>query len=168
MRTDCAREQDLLDALASERWPDRSGEDLRAHVSSCAVCSDVLAVALPLLREHEAAGAEVQVPTSAVVWWRAQARARQEAARAAARPIAVAQGLAFACVAGLAAAFGSFALPLLRGWTAALPDVKDLASLAPAGLAALQSLTPTSALAWTMLVLCLVVAPAAIYFATSD
>ncbi|OFW11667.1 MAG: hypothetical protein A3H96_03110 [Acidobacteria bacterium RIFCSPLOWO2_02_FULL_67_36] len=132
------------------------------------MCADVLAVALPLLREHEAASVEAEVPTSAVMWWRAQMRARQDAARSAARPIVVAQGLAFACVAGLAAAFGGFALPLLRGWAASLPDVKDLAVHAPAGLTALQSLAPTSVLAWTTLVLCLVVAPVALYFATSD
>jgi hypothetical protein len=168
VRTDCAREQDLLDALASDRWPERCDDELRAHVAACGVCSDVLAVALPLLREHEAASAEAQVPTSAVVWWRAEMRARQEAARAAARPIAVVQGLAFACVAGLVAAFGGVALPLLRGWTASLPNVKDLVSLAPVSLATLQSLVPTSALAWTTLALCLLIAPVAIYFATND
>ena len=165
MRTDCGRERELLDALASERWPERADEELRAHVAACAVCADVLAVALPLLREQEAASLDAQVPTAAIVWWRAQARARQEAARAAARPITIAQGLAFASVAGLAAAFGGFALPLVRGWMTALAHA---AGAAPTNLAALQALAPTSVIAWATLALCLVVAPALVYFATSD
>jgi hypothetical protein len=40
-------------------------------------------------------------PSSAIVWWRAQMRARQEAARAAERPLAIVHALSIACVAGL-------------------------------------------------------------------
>src|SRR3954462_8386497 len=43
---------------------------------------------------------EAAPPSSAIVWWRAQMRARQEAARAADRPIPIVHGLAIACFCG--------------------------------------------------------------------
>ena len=40
-----------------------------------------------MLEGREDERAEIQIPSSAVMWWRAQMRARQEAAREASRPI---------------------------------------------------------------------------------
>jgi len=99
----CTREQDVLDAVASGRW---SGE-LRAHAASCAVCADVADVARAF-RDDEAwgpgglGGSNIQVPPSGRVWWRAELRARQEAARAAAAPIGVVHAVAAICAAALA------------------------------------------------------------------
>jgi hypothetical protein len=42
---------------------------------------DLTAAAAALLNEHESAWGEARVPASGVVWWRAQVRAREEAAR---------------------------------------------------------------------------------------
>lgn len=54
-------------------------------------------------REHELAGrqARVRVPPAELVWMRAQMRAREEAARKAARPILIAQALGIAVSVGL-------------------------------------------------------------------
>jgi hypothetical protein len=101
---DCPREQDVLDAIAAGRWPGRADAELAAHVEGCCVCRDVALVAAVIGAEQESAWQHAQVPSSAHVWWRAQMRARREAARAAARPITVAQGIAGASAAGLAAA----------------------------------------------------------------
>ena len=49
---DCCREQDVLDALTSGRWPDRADEELRAHVAACAICADVVDVAGALLEDR--------------------------------------------------------------------------------------------------------------------
>lgn len=54
--------------------------------------------------EHGAALAEAHPPTAAVVWWRAQRRARAEAARRAARPISFVHGIALGCAIGACAA----------------------------------------------------------------
>jgi hypothetical protein len=98
-RVDCVREADVLDAIASRRWPDRAGGDLVAHVAECAVCSDVACVAAAVDGESEVARAEAAaVPPATVVWIRAEARARADAARQAARPIAVMQTLGALCV----------------------------------------------------------------------
>jgi predicted anti-sigma-YlaC factor YlaD len=98
---DCTREQDVVDAVQTGRWPDLCDRDLRAHLASCPVCRDVAAVAAALHEEHESGWREARVPPAGRVWWRAEMRARQEAAKKAAQPIAVAHALAAACTAGL-------------------------------------------------------------------
>lgn len=121
--TDCPFETDVLDALASHRWPARAGDDLRAHVAACESCRDLADTAGALLHEHDAAYAEARVPSSALVWHRAQLRAREEAARAATRPIGFVQGVAFACGIALALGAATWGLPLL---SASMPDAGSL------------------------------------------
>jgi hypothetical protein len=82
------------------------------------------------------------VPSSAVVWWRAQVQAREEAARAAARPIAFIQGVAASCAVWVAVSLvRAFPLPALawRGWISGLvsgaPDVSAAAAAIPGGTA---------------------------------
>ena len=88
---ECSREQDLVDVLTTGRWPDRCDEDLRQHVTACQGCQDVLAILEPLGDAWMQTRADAHLPASGMVWWRAQMRARQEAARAADRPVTVAQ-----------------------------------------------------------------------------
>lgn len=94
MTCDCDREQDVLDALAAGRWPDRCDQELRTHVSGCAICRDLADVASVLMDEQEVARHHARVPPAGVVWWRAQLRARENAARTAGRPVAFIQGVA--------------------------------------------------------------------------
>ena len=58
-------------------------------------------IAGAIAAEASAARLEAQPPSSAIVWWRAQMRARQEAARAVERPLTIVHALAIACCAGL-------------------------------------------------------------------
>ena len=158
----CSREHELLEALQSGRWRESTDPALRSHVDACATCTDLLAVAAPLLDEHDALVGEAQVPSSAIVWWRAQMRSKRDAAETAAQPITVVQGIMFACVAGLlATALGIF-VPTFRnafGWIveaagswSALPlPVDPLAS--PMTLAAIAAIG-----------LCAIVLPVALYF----
>ena len=97
MKLSCASEQDLLDAVASGRWPDRAGAALRAHVAGCPVCGDVAVFAAALLEDRHAALADAVVPPPSVLWWRCQLRAREDAARIAARPIVLIQAVATLC-----------------------------------------------------------------------
>src|SRR5687768_10561679 len=108
-RSGCIREDDLLDALQTSRWPEGCDAALRDHTASCASCADLLAVVAPLLDEHRALVQDANVPSSAIVWWRAQMRSRRDAAASAAQPISFAFGIALACAAGLlATALGIF------------------------------------------------------------
>ena len=112
----CPRESDVLDAVSAARWPDRAPADLRAHAETCRLCAELGAVAAALHDEHEAEWSAARVPDAGLLWRRAQLRARAEAARAAARPIAAAQGVALACAVGVAAAFLGAGVTWIAPW----------------------------------------------------
>ncbi|MGQ0734429.1 MAG: hypothetical protein ACT4QD_12325 [Acidobacteriota bacterium] len=100
---DCPCEPDVMDAVASGRWPGRD-EGIAAHVAECDACRDLAEVAAAFVHARDdAAWSEAALPPSNVVWWKAQVKARQEAARFAARPMVVAQALGAACVLGVLA-----------------------------------------------------------------
>jgi hypothetical protein len=171
---DCCREDDVLDALTSGRWPARVTDELRSHVGTCTICADLIEVASAVLDAHIDEPAEMRIPSSAVMWWRAQMRARQEAAREAARPITVAQVVAVVtlvavAVSGLIALSPWFA-GVLGGW---MPDVEIATSLAALGLA-LGAPSGMLTQGWVLsavvigLGVWLVLAPVAIYFAVAD
>lgn len=142
MKPVCAREQDVLDMVTARRWPGRCEPDLSEHLQTCAGCRDLLAVNAALLTEHETAWAEARIPASAVVWWRAQVRGREEAARAAARPIAFVQGIAATCAVWVALSLVRAFPPQVpdwRNWISAVvnstPDVAAFAAAVPGGIA---------------------------------
>ena len=97
----CEKEQAVTELLQSGRWPQACDAALRSHVDNCAVCSEVVLVAQFLREEHAALSAEMKLPDAGLVWWKAQLRARREAAELATRPIALAERFAMAC--GMAA-----------------------------------------------------------------
>lgn len=95
-KIECEFEADVLSAVLQSRWPERAEEGLREHVKTCAICSDVAAVAgaIEFAREDTVPHA---LPESGLVWWKAQMRARREALETVARPITAIQVAAFAC-----------------------------------------------------------------------
>ena len=58
---------------------------------------------------------EAAPPSSAIVWWRAQMRARQEAAKAVERPLTIAHALAIACGLGLLLSVAGIAAAVVKG-----------------------------------------------------
>jgi len=105
---ECGFEAEVLAAVVEGRWPERADAELRSHVAACPICSAAAAVAAALDADREALRADASVPDAGRVWWRAQLRARREAAKMAGRPITAAQVLALASAAGLAGAcFGA-------------------------------------------------------------
>jgi hypothetical protein len=109
VRTECPREPEVIEAVTTSDWPGDGA--LRSHVSACRTCSDAVTLLQTLASERDRLIDQAQVPSAALVWWRAQIRARQEAARAVAQPIAFAQGLAVAVGLGIAAAVAGLAFP---------------------------------------------------------
>jgi hypothetical protein len=172
VKIECPREQDVLDALAAQRWPARCDEELRAHVAACTLCADLIEVASALLVEQEVAWRDARVAPSAVVWWRAQLRAREEAARSAVRPVAFMQGVAASLALWIAVvvvrALPWPAMPNWRGWLEGLvpsvrlsmPDLSTLSAGIPGGWVLLALVLALGA--WLLL------APVAIYFAAQD
>ncbi len=105
---ECEWEAEVLSAVLQSRWPERVDDALRAHVAACTICADVAAIAGAIDDDRETMRASAVVPDSGRVWWRAQMRARREAAATAGRPITAAQVIAFACAMGLlGACFGA-------------------------------------------------------------
>lgn len=164
---ECDREQDVLDAVAAGRWPERCDDDLRAHVNSCGVCADLADVAVAVVDDRETARSEAHIPSAGIVWWRAQLRAREDAARAAGRPVAFIQGVA-----------ASVAVWLLMSLVRALPAgyfsewQTRVTSLLPSfkfTMADVAHVTATVPLVvFVVVVAWLVLAPVAIYFTAAD
>jgi len=156
---ECPRESDVLDAVASGKWPHRVNPELAGHVASCAVCRDVVVVAQAMRTDHEAAWQEANIPSSGQAWWRAEMRARQEAIRQASRPIAIAQGAALLVVLSVTVVIGWL------GWTwiRQTPPTFDLSAVSA------QTLTSPLALSLVVALFALaVITPVALYLVLSD
>jgi hypothetical protein len=161
---DCTREQDVLDALVTGRWPERVDAELRSHVSGCQSCRDLVEVVPPILDDRDHAPYDAHIPSSAVMWWRAQMRARQEAAREAARPVTVAQGVAVGAAIVVTIALVVALSPWLRATLLGLSTESYFDVLQrPSGLSVFYWVLPALFVA-----LWLVLAPLAIYFAVSE
>jgi hypothetical protein len=159
LETECPRESDVLDALASSRWPNRVERELADHVASCTICQDVIAVATAIQSDNDAAWREANVPSSGQMWWRAEMRARQDAIREASRPLTIAQGVAALLALTLAALVTWFAWPSVH-------NVLSAIGLAGEGQTAFASpmLLPLAIAMGALLI----VAPLAIYFVVSE
>ena len=75
--------------------------DCQCDKADCPQCGPLVVLAGQIRQEFEHTKRQARVPTPEIVWWRAQMRAREEAARKAARPIVLTQALAIAALIGL-------------------------------------------------------------------
>ena len=167
-RHECAREQEVVNAVLSGAWPEGAGPALTAHASACAICGEVATVATLLREDNERARRIVQVPAAGQVWWRAAVRARLDGAQAATQPMTWLHSITAACMLGVALAAVSLAWPSIRAgaawvktqWLDTTPagDVPGLVTMALG-----QSL-----ILGLVAAICLVVAPVVLYFALSD
>ena len=154
---ECSREQEVIDAVAASRWPDRCDAGLRAHVAACAICAEVAEVAVLLQADHDAAWRAARVPSSGRVWWRAEMRARREATRTAAQPMTAVQAIAAACAGGVVVALIALLWPAL--WASAgVLAVSSLAIVLP------EFGVPLAIALGSILLL----APVALYFVFSE
>ena len=162
-RVECEFEAEVLSTTLQSRWPDRVDSELRAHVASCAICSDVIAVAGALEQAREDMQGSAVVPDSGRVWWLAQLRARREAAEAAGRPITAAQVIALAAAMGLlGACFGATSkwFQSSLGWFGSSVAALKIPALLPS---VLSLVAEHGALVAAMAAIVLLV-PAAVYF----
>jgi hypothetical protein len=169
MNTECLREQDVLDAVASGRWPRRSEPELRAHVAACPICQDVSAVFAAISTERDHAWETVSVPAASVVWWRAQIRAREEATRTVERPIAVIQAVAVACLATVAVVVIPMAWPSMKYTASVLNGAIDWAAPRAAAVSsAFALITGTGLPILPFVAASLLLAPILVYYALTE
>ena len=148
--SDCSRQQETLDLVRAGRWPAGCDDDQRAHVASCSHCGEAVQVATLLTDDYRAALRTARVPTSGLVWWRLQRRAREDAARNAARVVTLVQ--AISVLIGLAVALGI----ANRAFSFASRELASTITLSQWGLPLLLAVT-----VW------LTLAPVAVYLAVS-
>jgi hypothetical protein len=164
---ECAREEDVLEAIAFGRWPEKCG-DLTAHASSCRVCADLVEAARALHDDRAALCREAQLPAAGMVWWRATIRARAEAARAATQPISVVQGIAGACLVGAMAGVVTIAWESMR-WLERLGDLAARLESSRIEIASATMLTSGHGMSILVAVAAgLVLAPLALYITLTD
>jgi hypothetical protein len=90
-------------------------------------------VADAMAAESRAAAAEAQPPSSAIVWWRAQMRARREAAELAEKPITIVHALSIAAGLGLMLSVIGYAVAGVKGSLSWVTGVwQSLAAMAAA------------------------------------
>jgi hypothetical protein len=102
------------------------------------------------------------VPSAGAVWWRATIRARAEAARTAGQPITLLQGIAAATAVGLFVALvGAWWRSVVSGgtWFERFDELVSRSASVPVPLVLSLLL---------VLAACLIVAPIAVYLATTD
>lgn len=139
----CAREQQIVQALTTDDVCGALPADVQEHLRACANCREVAAIASALLSDTNSADEDGPAPSADIVWFRAQMKARAEAAELAARPVFLVQALAAAGVvggvAGVAVTLGSL----------------DIAAIANRGILLAFAV-------W------LLIAPVAVYLATTE
>ncbi len=168
-RHDCAREQEVVNAVLSGGWPATAGDELTAHAAGCAVCGEVADVATLLRDDNEYARRAVQVPAAGQVWWRAAVRARLERAQAATQPMTWLHSITGACMAGVALTALTLAWPSIAGGAAWVRQ--QLLDTAPGGNDVLGVVTMAlgqSLVLGLVAAVGLVAAPVILYFALSD
>jgi len=144
LNRECDREGEVLQAVSSGRVDD----ELQEHIAGCAGCRDLLEVAVAIVDDRSALMREAHLPSSGLVWWRANMRARQQAARTAVRTASFVQVVLLVGAIVIALAVVGVNLPSI-----------DYRSLLASGLPAI----PLFAFAaW------LILAPVAVYFAVTE
>jgi len=128
-RVECPFEDDVLMYVGTGRWPNGAPAELTAHAASCDVCGDLAVVAGAMDTERGEVPVSARVPSAGTVWWHAQLRAREDAAKAVGRPITWAQAALLAACGGAAGAiFGATTGWFQRALSAVLDTTRSVAA----------------------------------------
>jgi hypothetical protein len=168
VKLQCPFEQELMDAIAARRWPERADQALRDHVAACSLCRDVAEIAGAFYDDRECARAEAMVPSSSAVWWRAQIRAREDAARLAARPLLIVQAVATIVAAAVAIVLAPAASTWMRSSLAALGAAEFWSVPRDASLSWVLSAAAYTTLPLIVVGVWVVLAPVVVYLALDE
>jgi hypothetical protein len=164
MTRECERSADVLAALSAGPPPDWSNDELRFHADACESCRDMVAVVSALRAERDHVRRSAKVPSAGLIWWRAQLRARQQAAIQASAPVTFVHAAALVAAVVLAVVLVSS----VARW-AGLPAVADFIPAMPSWSEASEPLTSEFPLVRYGLMLgataWLILGPVALYFA---
>ena len=164
----CDREAELVDAIIGGQFADEVPAEWRSHVAACAGCAEIAAIAPVLRADFVDACRDAHVPGAGQVWWRAAVRARLDTAETASRPMTWLQGLVGAGAAGLLVALIGMAWPAMTDSVAWLGGMVLPRGADAVSTQLLPALVRQAMPLLIVVALCLVIAPIAVYFATSD
>jgi hypothetical protein len=102
--TPCPFEKEVRQLVTRGQWPAACTLELRAHVSGCCACGDVVLISEAFQHARVESLAAARPVAPAVLLWRAQLRKRNAALERIARPLLGAQ--IFACAVTVLAALG--------------------------------------------------------------
>ena len=126
-------------------------------------------VAEAIAAEATLAKSEAQPPSSAIVWWRAQMRARQEAAQMVERPLTIVHALAISCGIGVLAALVGTMVAGVKGSLAWVTGIyQSAAASAPAAIASIDLTSRWITVPMTAMLISALVASIAAYFIYAD
>ena len=98
MLSPCKRELEVAELLAQGGWPNACAPELRAHVSTCRRCDELILVTLAFKKDRLEAIGVPTVASPGALWWRAQLRRRKAAVERVSKPILGAQIFALAVI----------------------------------------------------------------------
>jgi hypothetical protein len=158
MLSPCKRELEVAELLAQGGWPNACAPELRAHVSTCRRCDELILVTLAFKKDRLEAIGVPTVASPGALWWRAQLRRRNEAVERVGKPILGAQIFALTTYVLIAIAFLAFQARNGIGWLTWLEEFPQVHALH------LEALWPSAFLSsgWTLLLLIPLLATAAL------
>jgi hypothetical protein len=127
--TPCLRENEVAELMAHGQWPQACAPELRAHVSACRACGDLVLVTETFKRARADAVSAAPIGSPGALWWRAQLRRRNAAAQRVSRPLLGAQIFALSACLLIAIAY---LVSLVRSgfswtnWLGELPQSRSL------------------------------------------
>jgi hypothetical protein len=162
----CDREGDLVAAIASGAWPETADGELRAHVEACTDCQELAGLVVLMHDDRDDVQASALLPSAGQVWWRAELRARYEAAQRVQRPMTIVQAVAAAAFVGVLLAFLGIIWPLVTNWAVDASLVSGPVRVDVSG--AVSLLGRWGSLVVLAIGLWVVAAPVAVYFLMRD
>lgn len=142
----CAREREVTELLQRGAWPEACADDLRSHVTTCRICSDIVLVT-GTMQAARRQGAELPlIDPAGAIWWRAQLRRRNDAIEKVAKPILGAQVFALVMALAVAAGVVIWQADNWRAWFADLPRALHLDALIPASMSGSLWVVPVLAM----------------------
>jgi len=117
MLTSCRHENELRELMARGQWPAACPPDLRAHLSGCCACGDLVMVSEAFQQARVDSVAAARPVAPAVLLWRAQLRRRNAAVERIGRTLLGAQIFTFAVSVVAALGFAGFEARGGAEWT---------------------------------------------------
>ncbi len=101
----CTRQTEVQQLLEQGHWPHACPAELRAHLSGCRWCAELVLLMQAFQQSRAAAAAQVKLPAAGAIWWRAQLRRRNAAVERVGKPILGAYVFALSITVLVAAVF---------------------------------------------------------------